>query len=178
MYSSLQVELGIDDYRAFLSFVQTKGRTDARQNASPLLAKLTRFLIGTGVGVVIMVSVNALGGMVHVPSAVGATLLTLAIVLSTIYHQFQKLQASMEPQPGGAVIGIHHYECKDDGLHITSPYGTTHLAWRGIQRLEETSTHFFILIDRCIGFIVPKRSFPGEAQQAQFKDLLATRCRT
>lgn len=176
MQTDIHTDVTIDDYRAFLLFVQTRARSAISRGRNPTLSRLLTFFVWMGISLVLSFLVNAFGGRVHLPSAIGAAVIVFTIVVSLIYWHMKKLQDQMLPQPGGAVLGSHLYQVRDDALHIQSSFGATQLAWRGIKSLEETSTHFFLFIDRSVGFILPKRSFADESQQSHFKSAVTERC--
>jgi hypothetical protein len=178
MQTDIHIEVNLDDFRAFLSFVQTRAKNTTSRGGNPILARLLTFFVWMGTGLALSLLVNAFGGRVHLPSAIGAAVLVLTIFVSMIYSRMKRLQDQMLPQPDGAVLGGHLYQIRDDALHIHSSYGATQLAWRGIKSLEETPTHFFLFIDQSVGFILPKRSFAGESQQNHFKSAVTERCGT
>ncbi|MCS6286950.1 MAG: YcxB family protein [Nitrospira sp.] len=176
MHTDLHINVTLDDYRAFLSFVQTRAKNATSQGNNPILARSLTFFVWMGIGIAFLLLVNNLGGRIHLPSAIGAAVLVFIIVVSMIYWHMKKLQDQMLPQPDGAVLGSHLYQVREDALHVRSSFGTTQLAWRGIKSLEETPTHFFLFIDRSVGFILPKRSFATESQQNNFKSAVIERC--
>jgi len=176
MHTDLRIDVTLDDYRAFLSFVQTKAKDATSQGSNPILARSLTFFVWMGIGIAFLLLVNNLGGRIHLPSAIGAAVLVFTIVVSMIYWHMKKLQDQMLPQPDGAVLGSHLYQVREDALHIRSSFGATQLTWSGIKSLEETPTHFFLFIDRSVGFILPKRSFAGESQQSIFRSTVTERC--
>ena len=176
MQTDLHIDVTLDDYRAYLSFLQTRAKNTTSQGRSPILTRFLTFFVSMSIGMVLLLLVNTLGGRIHLPSAIGAALLVFMIVVSVIYWHMKKLHDQMLPQPNGAVLGNHLYQVREEALHIRSSYGATQLAWSGIKSFEETSTHFFLFIDRSIGFILPKRSFAGEFQQNHFRSVVTERC--
>jgi protein-S-isoprenylcysteine O-methyltransferase Ste14 len=177
MQTDLHIDVTLDDYRAFLSFMQTRATHTLAQEGNPFLPKILMFLIAIVLGITLLFLVNAFGGHIHLPSAIGAAVLVLVIVVSMVYWQMRRLQDQMLPQPEGSVLGSHLYKIREDAIHIHSSYGTTQLSWRGIKSLEETPRHFFLFIDRSVAFILPKHSFAGESQQNQFRSAVNERCR-
>ena len=176
MQTDFHINVTIDDYRAFLSFVQTRARSAISRGRNPTLSRLLTFFIWMGIGLALSLLVNAFGEQVHLPSAIGAAITVFTIVVSMIYWQMKKIQDQMMPQSDGALLGSHQYQVREEALHIQSSFGATQLAWQGIKSLEETSTHFFLFIDRSVGFILPKRSFATESQQNNFKSAVIERC--
>jgi YcxB-like protein len=46
-----------------------------------------------------------------------------------------------------------------DGFHVDGAQVRTFISWDAVQEVVDTETHFFIMIDRTVGVIVPKRCF-------------------
>jgi len=174
MQIDLHIDVQINDYLAFVSFVRERSATDASPN--PHLRRLVTFIISFLIGATMLVLLNLFGGKIHLPSAIGAAVVTFSIVLSVMYWQLKKLQKNTLPQPDGSVLGNHLYQICDDAIIITSSYGTTKLIWRAVKSLEETPTHFFLFIDRSVAFILPKRSFADESVKSQFTAIVTERC--
>lgn len=176
MQIDLHIDVQIGDYLDFVSFVRKRATLAASQNQNPSLRRLLTFTISFLIGMAILVLVNFGGGKIHLPSAIGAAVVTFSIVVSIIYWQLKKLQNDTLPQPGGYILGNHLYQVRDDAIHINSSNITTQLDWRAVMGLEETPAHFFLFIDRSVAFILPKRSFADESVKAQFKAMVTERC--
>lgn len=172
MPTDFRIEVTLDDYRALLAFVQTRARSATFRGTNPTIARLLTFMTWMGIGIALAILASTFGGQIHLPSAIGAAIL----ILTAFYWQMKKLQDQMLPQPDGAVLGSHLYQIREDGIHVQSSYGAMHLVWQGIKSLEETPTHFFLFIDRSVGFVLPKRSFAGESQLHYFKATVTERC--
>ena len=112
------------------------------------------------IGISIFLLVKFFGCEIHLPSAIGAAVVTFAIVVSVIYWQLKKFQNYTLPQPGGSVLGNHHYQILDEGIHIDSAYGTIRLLWTAVKSLEETPNHF-----SCSLIGVPPSSFQNVPSQ-------------
>jgi uncharacterized membrane protein len=177
MQIALRTDVQMKDYLDFISFVRNRSVMVTSQNRTPFIRRLVTFIISLLIGIGVAVSINLFGGKIHLPSAIGAAVLTFVIVVSVIYWQLKKFQNDTLPQPGGSVLGNHLYQFHDDAIHINAPYGTTQLVWRAVMSLEETPAHFFLFIDRSVAFILPKRSFADESAEAQFKAMVTEQCR-
>jgi uncharacterized membrane protein len=138
MQIALRTDVQMKDYLDFISFVRNRSVMVTSQNRTPFIRRLVTFIISLLIGIGVAVSINLFGGKLHLPSAIGAAVLTFVLVVSVIYWQLKKFQNDTLPQPGGSVLGNHLYQFHDDTIHINSPYGTTQLVWRAVMSLEET----------------------------------------
>lgn len=45
--------------------------------------------------------------------------------------------------------------------------------WLGVFAVKEAEEHFFLMVDNCAGYVVPKRAFADTAKLEEFRALLA-----
>ena len=151
-----------------MAYAQKQAK-QAIQQGSLINTRLASLLIGIGIGLGITVIANDPQSRVHVPSAIGAALLSFVVYAGLVWWHMTRLQEHMLPEPGGAILGLHRYRFSDDGIHVDSSQGTTLLEWAAIRSLEEAPSHFFLMLDRCYGCILPKAVFADAKSAASFK---------
>jgi YcxB-like protein len=59
-----------------------------------------------------------------------------------------------------------HVSFGEDGIDYAEPHVPTRIGWAGIKRWEESSQHFFIVINMLRAFIIPKRDLAATQIQA------------
>ncbi len=165
---SVTVTVTLKDYRAFVAYAQNQAKR-AMQRESLLGTRLPSLLIWIGIGLSITFIANDPQSRIHAPSAIGAALISLITYGGLVWWHMTRLQEHMLPEPGGAVLGIHHYRFSDNGIHVDSSQGTALLKWAAVRSVEETPTHFFLMLDRCYSCILPKIAFADAKSMASFK---------
>ncbi len=168
MQIDLTVEVTREDNRALVSFVQKQ----ARKKHSRWKDQSLNLLFWIGVGLVTSFLVNYSGSRMHLPSAIGAAVVVLAVLVSYLFWYTRKLQTHMLPEAGGIILGRHSYQFRNGGIFVASPHSTSQLTWSGIKSLEETQAHFFLMMDKCVGCIFPKRAFAGDSHAVEFKAMI------
>jgi len=164
-------DLRPDDYRAFQRFLGRRVTflppTWPRWVSRSLLVLLW-FLLG-GVFLVLF-RFRAL----HGPSFLIGFAVIGAIVVMTLYQVRRRLS----PSENGAVLGGREYRLTEEGLHVTATDAESMRQWAGVRSLEETGEHFFLMVDRCAAYVIPKRSFGAPGDQDAFRRFVQERIAT
>ena len=69
---------------------------------------------------------------------------------------------------GGHVSAGEGWSVGSAGCHLRVP-------WSRTRKLGETDDQFFLMIDTCAGYTLPKRHFESETDQGEFRDFVAGR---
>lgn len=109
--------------------------------------------------------------VVHGPSF----LIGFAVVGVTIVMTLYLVRKRLSPSEDGAVLGGREYWLTDDSLHVKTPAADATLQWAGVRSLEETGEHFFLMVDRCAAYVIPKRSFGTPGDQDGFRRFVQER---
>jgi len=76
--------------------------------------------------------------------------LALTVVMTLIY-KFRR--TGFRP-----TLGRHRLEVSEDGVAESNDNGRSEIKLAGIQRIDETKSHFFVVTKSGTGFIIPKRA--------------------
>lgn len=170
--ASVTCEVTLDDYKAFVREVYKR----ARKRRSPRLTKGERaqsiilvalvFLMG---GAMVFglndPEIKALPLRAWLIAAVPA-LLFLALYLHFLVRGLRQVL----PAKNGIILGSHNYIVLPDAFVDETEYLYSRAGWPAFTEVVETRTYFFLILDRCGGYIVPKRAFPDGAAQQDFAE--------
>lgn len=84
-----------------------------------------------------------------------------------VYIQWQSVRVTVLSERG-AFLGQRQTSLDDVGIREQSANHTFLTTWDGVLGVEETPAHVFMMIDRCAGYVVPKRAFANSAQLGEF----------
>ncbi len=157
---TIETDISIDDYKAFLKFLRQAN------------FRLTPLGFGAAVifGAVFVIVLGIIGLHIDLPSLLGGIILCYILLL--LYSR--GVQKKLYPQRNGFALGKQTIEIAQEGIHVTKEHIESFFKWPGVISVEEANKHFLIMIDRNAAIIIPKRSFFGEEQIQEFKNLLST----
>jgi hypothetical protein len=72
------------------------------------------------------------------------------------------IRRSVGSQPGATFEGVVDFVMDGRGIDCGSDGSHTAMEWRTLQRVEETSTHVFLMMSDIQGLIIPKRDLSPE----------------
>lgn len=151
-----------DDFAALQRFVISGARGRAAGNPGGIYWR--PLAIGIPLGLLLGFVISLVGGDLHFPTAV----LTIAIMLIYFLVTQRRLAKAVAPALDGSVLGPKHTSLDDTGLTERLRYHTYHVAWPGILSVDETQEHVFFRVDRCGGYVIPKRAFGSRETVAEF----------
>jgi hypothetical protein len=82
------------------------------------------------------------------------------------------MRSRLGPLPDGAILGEKRITLSDEGIRRQGRYTDWFIQWPAVLDLIETRDHFFVMIDRTAGIIVPKRCFASELECHEFAEAL------
>jgi len=97
---------------------------------------------------------------------------TLLVFGGLFYFFVRRAQARVFPADSGTILGRHSYEFGHAGIQESSEHTESLIRWSGVRELRETDTHFFIMVDRNAGCIIPKRDLTSPGAERHLKSLL------
>ncbi len=72
------------------------------------------------------------------------------------------------------VIGNHIFAIDKDGVTEISDVAESHIAWSGIERIEENDEYVFLYTGSLSAHIIPKRAFLSKGEESEFIQLART----
>lgn len=154
---TVHTEITQADWTAFVRFV-------IRSLSQASGGKIGRWLIAIGVGAAVGLTFSLTGIGLHVPSLlVGALAGTLWIVVISRLQTRQVI-----PAADGYILGPRQVVLTDAGLRETSKRHETFFHWHAVRGAQITDEHVFVMVDSTAAIIVPRRSFPSDAEQELF----------
>lgn len=164
----VDVELTLQDFKLFGKAAYRRAGSLPRRNASPWRRRLS-----IAVAWIVLVCGFAavrlyIGGAIleHLPLA-AFTSLTLT---GAFVYFLLDAQRRVHPDASGAILGPKSYQLTDSGVIETSRHVDSTTRWSGVVAIEETEAHIFLFVDRCAGFIIPKRCFSSTEQAKEFRE--------
>lgn len=161
---SIKTNINQEDFNAFGKYV-------ARSVSTSSGSRVLHIFIGLTVGLAIGVSLS----VTHLSSdsttlakmlcgGLAGAFLTLLVVSVIVRSQMQR----MRPAEDGIIIGSHEISLTDEGIRQRSGRHQSDFRWSLVRATSVTDQHIFIMIDRIVGIIVPKRAFSSDAERDQF----------
>ncbi|HKS07232.1 MAG TPA: YcxB family protein [Gemmatimonadaceae bacterium] len=158
----IEYTLTNDDWNAFAdycvdhapSFIKARKQTQ-------VLTVLTGALLG-----------SAIGGWYGVwwPSAVGV-LIGIGGAIFQIPRDMKKgTRKFVLRQTAIAREGRHVADAQADGLYTENDIANAKVAWRMVERIDETPTHVFVLLAEATGYVIPRGPLPT-SDLVQFVDV-------
>lgn len=94
---------------------------------------------------------------------IGLLALFYAVLLGYFFVRIMNLSRGRE---NGYVMGMRQVELDPEGLVITSDLYQSAITWKAFIDILETDTHLFLMLERGLAEIIPKRAFrnPIDAQ--------------
>jgi hypothetical protein len=160
-------QLTIQDFLAFRKAMYKRAKNLPRRDSNPwkrrFILAICWLAIFFGVAAIRYSEGTILP---HVPFA-----LFLALAFSGSYIYFLRdADRRLYPDESGTTLGAKSYELTNIGVVVVSPHVEATTQWSGVTAVEETPTHLFLFVDRCGGFIIPKRFFNAASQAAEFRN--------
>lgn len=137
-----EATLNQDDFRAFLKSV-----TEAQRREQSLSTWGWVALVG------VISALMLFADFVHWPTVFG----TLGGLCLLIWLMARRSRDATMPLEDGAVLGTVRVLLDEEGVHEFRARSAVRLHWDGVRGLRETDDHFFLMVDRIAGAIVPKR---------------------
>lgn len=169
----MEFEINIDrkDYKAFLKAVQNYARTGNYDNKGLNKARAMNFGFGLVVGVILFAAFKLFGEKLHWPNLLTGAVLVFFFV---IYYS-QKYQNKMMPRHSGVLVGKHLFQFSESGVIDQAMLYETKASWQAFVSLQETDQHFFLLMDTCAGYIIPKSELASEQKTKEFRTLIESK---
>jgi hypothetical protein len=165
----VEVDISRNDYWALL-VVLFRSRKTSRGGAIRGLFKFAAFWLAATF--VSLAYFKLTGPRPRYPLYVVDVLTPFVVFLLLFAFFVYRSRHRMVPSETGTTLGRHTYSLVEDGVHVSSRHTQVSIRWGGVQELLETNSHFFIMVDRGAGFIVPKRSFSDPLQAAAFGEFI------
>jgi hypothetical protein len=161
--AAVAFELTLDDYQAF----QVYACRPVKRPPWPFLLLLVLVTVATVVTALRLVASrdSFMVGFFVANAVVGGY--SLLIV--------RRARGISEPMPNGCILCRQEYWVEDEGLRQRTPHWDGVTRWSGILRVEETEHHLFLMLDRVMAYIVPKRAFASPADAASFAERVRAR---
>ena len=171
----VEVDLTLKDFRALGRAAVKRSKALPRRDTTRWRRAIEQAAVAVIALVLTLVAAWSSNGEFgdHIPLGV-ATGLTFAIFV--MYFAFDA-QRRVSPSESGPTLGPRTFELTDEGIVETSRYQEFRMYWSGVHDLVETPEHIFLLVDRCGGFIVPKRFFDSPDRASEFKAYAEQRIR-
>lgn len=164
----ITADITIDDYKSFAQYVHRKS---VRMPSNKLLAPLWHFAnVFLWISFIFLFTLvlRMFGMPIDIPTAVVSL---VAYYIISFWYQ-ARLQNKTYLNDNGFILGPKCYVIDDNGILEKKDYFESRTQWPAIKSLEETQDHFFVMIDKSVGHIIPKRSFSGPSQIEQFSSLI------
>ncbi len=152
----LEVNIGIDDYRSYIAFI-------SRQQAPILFYILFAALCVT------------FGYFVYGNSKI----LAVGVLVGLLYARFVIYVVAIALRRLVSVensynLGPRTIRLDREGIQERAR-SMTFVPWSSVWSLQETKTHYFIVLDRPVAFIVPKRCLPDIQVQQSLAEFVRDR---
>jgi YcxB-like protein len=144
-----------EDYRAFVQFVR-------QASSNPVTGLLVSLVALVLLYAAIQLSFFALGVPYDVPSAVASGFAVIAWVVIVARASARAFT------PDGLVLGRKQLVLADEGIMDRSDLNQSLFQWPAVRRVGVTDRYYFILFDRVMGIIVPRRCFESDADDERF----------
>jgi hypothetical protein len=161
----LQVSVNIqpEDFRAFSREVTRRGAAGSR------LGRLA-FAIGAGGIFGLVLGVGSVGPNRFLDPL--TMLFTALFMLLFLMALSRMVRSRLGPLPGGSILGDKTISLDAEGIRSQGPYTESLVRWPAVLDVLETGRHFFVMIDRPAGIIIPKRCFASELACHEFAEAL------
>lgn len=166
----INITITSEDYKNYLRVIRNYLRSGDFGRRDSLKAITIRIVSGITIGLVAAYVFRSFGLRLDAFSILFSTLLFVVIlVFLTKRHQ-----AKLIPRHEGVLIGTHTFIFDESQISDRTALYETTMSWDATVGYLETNRHFFIFLDTCIGYIIPKRDL-GLEDTEQLRELLNTR---
>jgi len=166
-----EVNIDVKDYKSFLKAFQNYVRTGNYNKTGLNKSRVMTLAFGMAVGIVPVIAFKLFGQKLHWPSMVSGGVLILFFVL----YYSHEAQIKMMPKHNGVLVGKHIFNFSDSGVIDIGSLYETKASWQAFVSFQETEQHFFLLMDTCIGYIIPKSQLSSEQQEKEFRVLVQSK---
>ena len=87
-------------------------------------------------------------------------------------HIIRNVKKVLNEGSNDNLFGQHVFISTEVGFIEKNRAGETKIGWSSIERIEENEDYYFLFFSTMNAYIVPKRSFPDEASQEDFKQMI------
>ncbi|MFI5203308.1 MAG: YcxB family protein [Flavobacteriales bacterium] len=81
---------------------------------------------------------------------------------------FTKLSGRIYLSKKGVVLGPRKYVLSEDRFSQESEKAQSSVIWSSVLSLKESSSYYFLFVDKAAAFIIPKRHFATKADEDKF----------
>lgn len=161
--TSVEIANTPEDYRAFARV------TRRRVGAAPYIA------LAVG-GVVAMAAIFLLPPYLESMFAPGSNLPLIASTVLALGLWFaaarltQRASTERSFDRDGMYREKKRITLSDDGIHVETAHSRSLMYWSGVKDVVATKDHVFVMYDRAVGMIVPRRSFAFPSDADGFAD--------
>jgi hypothetical protein len=176
MTSNMEIHttLTIDDYKAYLKWIQKRAAKAARRPILPYKSGLFWLSVLILVILMLLAPLTGLGMGWFIVLGLGFAVLTIVLMV----EQSKAIQEQMMPAAGGATLGDRRYIFGEEELSVSTYTIATTLSWSAVWSVEETDEHFFLMLDSIVAQIVPKRAFESPARIDEFREFVTNKVET
>jgi len=75
------------------------------------------------------------------------------------------------PAPDGSFCARQDCSVDDDGISFVSDLIETRVGWRAVRHFDEDAWRYFLFVDDCYTYVIPKRAFETPEQAKEFSRL-------
>jgi len=162
---SIKTHITQEDYTAFLRFVSRS--TSTLSDGEKFVRILIFCTVGVGIGIVLSLMSLSSHPTILLAMLSGA-FVGAFLVQASMSHIIRRQVRRMRPAEDGSILGTRETFLSDDGIQVKSERYHTVFQWSLVRTIGITEQHIFVMIDRAMGIIYPKRAFSSEAEWEQF----------
>ena len=175
----MEIEYEIDrsDYLAYVKFLNWHAhRLIPDRNMKPWYKRpLIRRLGAWSVVALMLVILFERSGWGQFTRATFLASCFSAIIAIWIFSLALEIQfARLIPRRSGVFLGLVRLGIMPEHLQLESKWVTSTVKWPAVAAIDETDEYIFVLLDRPIAHMIPKRCFETEQDQKDFMNSLRT----
>lgn len=87
-------------------------------------------------------------------------------------HIKRNVKKALNEGSNDNLIGQHVFTFSEDGFIEKNRAGERKASWSSIENVEENDDYYFLFFSTMSAYILPKRSFPNEESQEEFKRMI------
>lgn len=168
-----EVNIEKNDYRGFFKAIQSYARTGSYDKKNSVKSSLFNILVGMCFGVVLVFGFKEFGQQVHWPSLITGA----ASVFFVIIYYAKRHTSRLMPRHQGVLLGKHDFIVSESGLIDRATSYESKATWNAFVSLQETEQHFFLLLDTCAGYIIPKSQLSSQKQIDDLREFIQGKIR-
>jgi hypothetical protein len=154
---SIQTDITQKDFKAFVRHV-TMGTGGAHSMYTILIG--SALVMGVILGVVLVFA----GVQLHMASLMVG--LFGGVFWLVIFSRL--LRQNMGPAPDGCILGPRTVSLAEDGIRETAQKHESLFRWLSVRSAASVGEHVFVMFDRNVGIIVPRRAFASDEERDLF----------